>query len=92
MNLEDHIDSEKISTVLFLKESCEHCGEVFRLLKSVVKTFRIPLYIVWLENNGNLFDKYSVQLVPTCIVFREGRVYDILEGLGSEDEYRSLML
>jgi len=85
--LNDFITSDKTVIVLFVKESCKSCGEV----RPIVDSMGPPLLVVDLEDDEFFATKYSFTMVPTVIVFRDGKVKEHIEEPRTEEVYRDLI-
>jgi len=87
-NFEKLIDKEPISVVLFKTNMCENCVDAMVNLH-FLKEKNIPIHVVDVMKDKILSEKYSVEVVPTVVIFRDGRVQHHLQGRRNKFEYQS---
>ena len=77
--------SQDLTYVLFKDRWCSRCLDVEYILKKI----SAPIYIIDIAKNIDLIGKYSIEDVPTVVVFRKGRIDDFIVGVHPEKKYLS---
>lgn len=80
------LKSEKIVLVEFMANWCGACHIMAPVMNEVSKQYgnRISIFKVDIEKEKELAGKYNIQKVPTVLVFKNGEVLDIVEGIISK--------
>ena len=85
-NYEELALSNKISMMAFVDDNCSQCLKLKPIIKEL-KDLGMPIYEISIPRNLDLVERYSVDEIPTVIVFKNGRILDHISGLHSKDEY-----
>lgn len=70
----------------FIDDGCSPCRDLKYILKEL-KGFGMPVYEIIISENLDLVEKYSIDEIPTVIIFRNGRIADLIGGLSPKEEY-----
>jgi thioredoxin-like negative regulator of GroEL len=87
--IEYYIGKTGVSVVLFRSTLCNSCVTVAKELKVIEEAGEFPIYCVNIYKNKDLAAKYSIEKVPTVIIFVNGRIKSILVGSNNKFEYLS---
>jgi len=79
-------DSGKLIYVLFGDNWCSVCKDVLYILKEI-KNKSIPIYIIDISKNLDLMSKYSIEDIPTVIVFNKKIIIDFIVGKHAKSKY-----
>lgn len=79
---------KKCTVVLFSSDLCHHCDIVKPILRKIMKKAE-GVEFVELDyiKDRNTAIQYSVMFLPTVIVFENGNVKSMIEGLKKEKKY-----
>lgn len=80
-------DNEDSCLVIFSKKTCHVCKEVVPLLEELQPQYRdgFGFYYVDVEEDKNLFQRFSLKGVPQILFFKEGEYRGKLAGAVEED-------
>ena len=81
-------DSQELTYVLFRDNWCSLCRDIWYILKEI-KSKGIPVYEIDVPKNLDLIEKYSIEQIPTVIIFQKGRIVDFIVGKHSKNKYLS---
>ena len=87
--IEYYIGKIGVSVVLFRSTLCNSCVTAAKELKVIEESGEFPIYCVNIYKNKELASKYSIEKVPTVIIFVNGRIKSILVGSSNKFEYLS---
>jgi thioredoxin 1 len=81
-DLEAQLGKNKKVLVLFYSSWCPYCIRFLPIFKKKISTSpKINIVEVLLDDDDNpLWDEYSIEAVPTIILFEEGEVCSRLDG------------
>lgn len=87
------IKSERPVLVDFYADWCQPCKAIPPILKEVKSTFKESIRIVKVnvDNNPFIASHYQVKSIPTLILFKEGNVQWIAEGIVDPNELSSVI-
>ena len=85
-NYEELALSHKISMMAFVDDNCSSCIKLEPIIKEL-KDLGMPIYKINIPRNLDLVERYSVDEIPTVVVFKNGRILDHISGLHQKDEY-----
>lgn len=84
----DCIINDELSFVYFGSKNCPSCKKVEIILKEMeavgAKIYASP-------KDAEIYASYSVDVIPTVIVFTKDIIYDILIGLRPKNDYLSFL-
>lgn len=80
--------AEKFDLVLFEREECIYCKRFKTILQSLVSSYGFSLDIVNSEENLKLFERFSINFVPTLVaVSKDGKTaFELTRGLATMSE------
>ena len=80
-NFEQTISTNNLTLVDFWAEWCGPCKSMHPIFESVSKEFpNVKFARVNVDNNQNIAMKYTVQSIPTFIMFKSGQIIDKMMG------------
>ena len=81
-------DNEEPCLVIFSRKACHVCKEVVPLLEELQPQYqdRVGFYYVDVEEDKNLFQRFSLKGVPQILFFKDGEYKAKLAGAVDEDE------
>lgn len=82
--------SQDLTYVLFRDRWCSLCSDVWYTLKEI-RDKNIPVYEVYIEKHRDLIEKYSIEEIPTVVVFRKGKIFDYIVGKRPKEKYLSCL-
>lgn len=65
---------------------CSVCKDLEYILKEIEKK-DITVYRINIAENTDLLDKYSIEDIPTVVVFRKGKIAAHIPGLRRKEYY-----
>jgi len=84
----DIVMDHKLSFVYFGSKNCPSCDRVSKILNDMefdgAVVFKSP-------KNCFIYESYSIEVIPTVIVFKRDRIYDILIGERPRNDYFSFL-
>jgi thiol-disulfide isomerase/thioredoxin len=92
----DNFTTNNKTVYIFISKTCPHCvsymSGVHDELSNYLKKKNINLNLVYSDNDpNNLFSKYNVEYVPTCIVVGDNEKVQKLNGEISIDNVNALI-
>jgi len=81
-------DFQNLTFVLFKDKWCSLCRDVEYILKEIIG-LNIPVYVIDVAKNTDLLEKYSIEIIPTVVVFKKGRIAGFIEGRSPKNKYLS---
>ena len=84
--------SAALVVVAFSSPACGPCRLLEPILERLSETFagKCEIGKVDVSENMNLAMEYGIDAVPTILMFKHGRVFDVVHGLSSEGELAEL--
>ena len=79
-------DSQDLTFVLFGDNWCSLCTDVKYIMEEI-KALHIPVYLVDISKNTYIMEKYSIEEIPTVIVFKKGRIVGFIVGKQPKNRY-----
>ena len=79
-------DSQDLTFVLFGDSWCSLCTDVKYIMEEI-KALRIPVYFVDISKNTYIIEKYSIEEIPTVIIFQKGRIVGFIVGKQPRNRY-----
>ena len=79
-------DSQDLTFVLFGDSWCSLCTDVKYIMEEI-KALHIPVYLVDIAKHTYIIEKYSIEEIPTVVVFRKGRIVGFIVGKQPRDKY-----
>ena len=80
-NFEQTISTNNLTLVDFWAEWCGPCKSMHPIFESVSKEFpNVKFARVNVDNNQNIAMKYTVQSIPSFIMFKSGQIIDKMMG------------
>lgn len=90
LSFEDGIKSYDLAYVLFTSDSCYGCTRIEKTLYEIGKQGP-RIFLVHIEGNDKLCEKYTITKTPTVVVFEKGKIKAHLIGVYPESKYFSYM-
>jgi thioredoxin 1 len=88
-NFEEIIyDNEEACLVIFSRKSCHVCKEVVPVLEDLAPNYegKFGFYYVDVEEEKNLFQRFSLKGVPQILFFKDGEYQGKMAGKVEEDQ------
>lgn len=81
-------DNEESCLVIFSRKTCHVCQEVVPVLEELQPQYRdrFGFYYVDVEEEKNLFQRFSLKGVPQILFFKDGEYQGKLAGAADEDK------
>ncbi|AET70249.1 thioredoxin domain-containing protein [Desulfosporosinus orientis DSM 765] len=81
-------DNEESCLVIFSRKTCHVCKEVVPVLEELQPQYldRFGFYYVDVEEEKNLFQRFSLKGVPQILFFKDGEYQAKLAGAADEDK------
>lgn len=86
LTFENFIDSQDLSFVFFTSSKCGHCNDVHNILQDISNQGYMVYHVDAIKQK-DLVSKYSIEAVPTVIVFRYGRIDSVLRANTNKLDY-----
>jgi thioredoxin 1 len=88
LNFESHIQGDKPVVIDFFTEWCQPCKLMVPILQEVKETVgeRASVLKMDIEKDPAFAELYSIQSVPTLMIFRKGQVHWRKNGITSAHE------
>jgi thiol-disulfide isomerase/thioredoxin len=83
-------ETQDLTFVLFEDPWCGSCRDVEYILKEL-RALKLPVYVINIAKNPDLIEKYSIEDIPTVIIFRKGRIIGFLAGKQHRNKYLSYL-
>jgi thioredoxin 1 len=86
------IESEKVVLVDFYATWCGPCRMLAPVLERISESRAdFNIFKVDIDENQELAMKYKIEVVPTMVVFKDGKVVEQVEGLVTENKIVEMM-
>ncbi len=86
------IESEKVVLVDFYATWCGPCRMLAPVLERISESRAdFNIFKVDIDENQELAMKYKIEVVPTMVVFKDGKVVEQIEGLVTENKIVEMM-
>lgn len=91
-DIDTRVKRKEDFTVLFYADWCGYCARFKPIFTERAKNLKGNYYTVNISDEENpLWDKYDIKVVPTIMLFRDGRICDRLSGGLQEKELMNFM-
>ncbi|RLG45550.1 MAG: hypothetical protein DRN81_01140 [Thermoproteota archaeon] len=82
------LKEKKKCVVLFSSTICRHCNEIRIILRKIEKkSENMCFFEIEFLDNMELARQYSIAFLPTVIVFDNGQVISMIQGIKTEKKY-----
>ncbi|MDF2865319.1 MAG: trx [Clostridia bacterium] len=86
------VESEKVVLVDFYATWCGPCRMLAPVLERISESRAdFNIFKVDIDENQELAMKYKIEVVPTMVVFKDGKVVEQVEGLVTENKIVEMM-
>lgn len=84
----DFISNKEVSVVDFYAPWCGPCKILAPRLSVWAEKYKVPAAKMDITNNMDVTSQYQVNLLPTVIVFKNGKEHKRLIGVFDENEFK----
>lgn len=84
-------DSKTPVVVEFVMDGCEPCKKQVPILEDISKDGKVKVYQANIDKAETIRKENKVEVTPTILVFKEGKVVKKLEGLKSKEELAAVL-
>lgn len=81
---ESVLKSEKEVYVLFYASWCPFCQKFLPVFKKFAENKTLSSMMIEADERADLSSEYSIEVVPTVLLFKEGRIIRRLDGVQGE--------
>lgn len=87
------LNKEGLFLVLFHAHWCRNCKSLLPILESLEEDLypQLKIITVDVEKNESFSDRYDVVSLPTCLLFKNGKLEESVFGLRSKDYFEELV-
>jgi thioredoxin 1 len=86
------IQSPDIAIAVFWAAWCGHCMDYLEMVGKIANNAGIKAGKVNADENQDLARQYDIKVIPTLLVFKNGKVINSIYGRREEEELKKLIL
>ena len=92
-NFSDYIHSRRVAIILFTAKWCNPCRLYLPIVRRVARRIAekytdAGFGLVDTDENPSIADRYSIQNLPSVVIYVRGRPIELVEGLVKEEDLR----
>lgn len=82
---------DKDYLLVFSKEECPACKYYKTVLFTFIQSNKIPVYIVDIDKNSDVINKFNIVKTPTTLIYKDGQEVNRIEGFMDLTKLKTLL-